>query len=766
MQININKDVTDVLKQINGHKHLFKGQFGLEKEMLRTMSDGKLATTKHPEVFGKKDYNKMITTDFSEQQLELITPPCESIQEAYNYMYDITSIVENSIDELLWPHSMPNILPAVEDIQYAKFETKKDSEYYRKYLSKKYGPTKQMISGIHFNFSFSEKYIKNLHKQINPDEDYADFKDHLYSKVGRIFLQHRFLFIYLFNNTNVFHETFNIDNKTPDVINKETSTLPNLLSTRTSEHGYTNLKNYIIDYSSFPSFRASIDKLIREGELIDKRELYDLMRYKSFDNEHIEYIEMRNLDLNLEDINGVDVKQMKFIHLFLTLASTMQDFEYSEAYQNETYANVKAINYGNHKEDILVKVSGEESTFVDYATDILDAMQEFAKMFEHPDEDIFQIVEEQRVRIVEKNPLCNDFYHKAIEKGFIQANLEIAEQRKKYFREHNYHSPAFSDLELSTQILIKEAIKQGIDFEILDRTGNFVEFTKNGNAQLVKQATKTQADEYASVLAMDNKAITKKILHRNGINVPLGEVYTSIDDAWDDFERHEHKSIVIKPNETNFGIGIHIVENNNNFDLYKEMVTESFNHDQKILIEEFIPGNEYRIFVINGKVAASLNRQPANVVGDGINSITNLVIEKNKHIWRGENYTKPLQKIKLGEVERLHLAASGLDFDFVPAHGEKVFLRENSNVSTGGDSVDFTKAMAPEYQQIAINAAKCFNAAICGVDMMIPDLTKYNDDYAIIELNWNPAIHMHRFPAIGEPQHIAPEIFELIFKDK
>lgn len=94
-----------------------------------------------------------------------------------------------------------------------------------------------------------------------------------------------------------------------------------------------------------------------------------------------------------------------------------------------------------------------------------------------------------------------------------------------------------------------------------------------------------------------------------------------------------------------------------------------------------------------------------------------------------------------------------------------VYLRENSNISTGGDSIDFTDELDASYKQIAVQAAKAVNATFCGVDMMIGDIYEEATDqnYSIIELNFNPAIHIHCYPYRGENRKANEKILDLLF---
>ena len=70
----------------------------------------------------------------------------------------------------------------------------------------------------------------------------------------------------------------------------------------------------------------------------------------------------------------------------------------------------------------------------------------------------------------------------------------------------------------------------------------------------------------------------------------------------------------------------------------------------------------------------------------------------------------------------MFLKQQGMDFNTVPKEREVVYLRENSNISTGGDSIDFTDDIDDSYKAIAVEAAKALNVKITGLDMMIQDI--------------------------------------------
>ena len=118
----------------------------------------------------------------------------------------------------------------------------------------------------------------------------------------------------------------------------------------------------------------------------------------------------------------------------------------------------------------------------------------------------------------------------------------------------------------------------------------------------------------------------------------------------------------------------------------------------------------------------------------------------------------------LGETEVAFLAADGMGPDGVPAAGRTVFLRKNSIISTGGDSIDWTDTMPAVYHRIAERATTALGAQIAGVDMIVADPAdaRPEADYSIIELNFNPALHIHDFPETGENRRVERPLLDLL----
>ncbi len=327
----------------------------------------------------------------------------------------------------------------------------------------------------------------------------------------------------------------------------------------------------------------------------------------------------------------------------------------------------------------------------------------------------------------------------------------------------HFQVAGFEDMELSTQIVIKEALNRGIEVKVLDRIANFFMLTKGAHREFIKEGTKTRLDSYISFLIMENKHVTKYILKKAGFSVPEGNYYHNYLAAVNDYDQYKGKKIVIKPLTTNFGIGINFIKKMGKA-IYQESLERAFNFDKGVIVEEYIEGDEYRFLTIGDTTVAVCKRIPANVIGDSCHTIQQLVEIKNRDPRRGDDYTTPLTKIRLGKIEKTVLKNQGYTFKSIPKTMKQVFLRENSNISTGGDSIDMTDQMPEFYKKIANEAALAVKAKICGVDMIIKNFSKAATDsnYAIIELNFNPAIHFHAFPYQGKPRNVASKLLNML----
>ena len=349
---------------------------------------------------------------------------------------------------------------------------------------------------------------------------------------------------------------------------------------------------------------------------------------------------------------------------------------------------------------------------------------------------------------------------KLIKKDFKED--EINQIIKKYMDEgHNarYCLQNHKKLVSESVVIIKDAISRGIDYEILNESKSIVLFKNKNKSEFVIEGNKTNRDSYIFPIITDDKYIAKQIMKENGLNVPNAILLKKNMDSNDIeliLKPFYNSKLVVKPRNTNYGTGITVFSKNATKSQILNAVKYAFNFDDNVLIEEYIKGMEYRFLVIDGKCLSVCHRRVASVVGDGKSTIKQLIEEKNKEPWHYLTATP----VKMDEPVVEFLKLQGYDYDTVLPENKRVFLRTNSNCSTGGESIDMTETMPEYFKQVAEKAAKSFNAKICGVDIIIEDLKKEN--YSIIEINDNPGYSINEWPYEGKGQKIGTAILKLL----
>ena len=339
---------------------------------------------------------------------------------------------------------------------------------------------------------------------------------------------------------------------------------------------------------------------------------------------------------------------------------------------------------------------------------------------------------------------------------------EIVKIAKVHLEEgynQRYKICRFDKLVAESVAIIKDAISQGIDYKILNEEKSVVEFSLNGKREFVIEGNKTDRDSYIFPIITDDKFIAKQIMKEASLNVPsaiLLEKDMDEEEIEGLVKRFFNTKLVVKPRNTNYGIGITVFSKPATKKQILNAIEYAFKFDTNVLIEEYAKGMEYRFLVIDGKCLSVAHRRIASVVGDGKSTIKELIDAKNKEPWHFLTGTP----VKMDEPVVEYLKLQNLTFKSVIEENKRVFLRTNSNCSTGGESVDYTYTMPAKFKKIAEKAARAFNAKICGVDIIIEDFEK--DDYSIIEINDNPGYSINEWPYEGEGEKIGLAILDLL----
>ena len=747
-----------LLLHVNARPFIDQARFGIEREGQRVDLAGNLAKTDHPAIFGDRSYHPYIQTDFSETQTEMITPVTDSIPELFQYLAAVYDVTARSIpkEEMIWPLSMPPALPEKDEaIIIAKLKNFEDV-LYRRYLAKEYGKRKQMVSGIHFNFEFGDELLRTLFSHQEEFQDFSEFKTELYLKTARNFMRYRWMITYLFGASPMSEKNYFLDESHPQ---------EPVRSIRNSALGYTNHPNVKVSYASMKQYLADIERMIEEGKLSEEKEFYTPLRFRGgkkvadLATTGVRYIELRNIDLNPYARLGINPEQVRFLQLFLMYMLWTEEKEDCDQWVAEGTTR-------NNK--VALEQPSDQTEFHQEGREILEGMKQMLVELDWLDS--LYLVEEALTQMDHpEQTLAAKLYQEAQLSSQQEVAVALGHQYYKESHERPYQLAGFREMELSTQIFMFDAIQKGVQVKVLDESDQFLRLQFQDHVEYVKNANMTSKDSYIVPLIMENKTVTKKVLKEAGFRVPGGAEFSSMEEAVKAYPRFAEQAFVIKPKSTNYGLGITIFKEGASLEDYQAGLAIAFREDSSVLVEEFMPGTEYRFFVINGEVQAIMLRVPANVIGDGIRTVKELVEEKNSDPLRGTNHRAPLELIQLGELEQLMLKEQGLTIESVPQANQIVYLRENSNISTGGDSIDMTDEFSEAYKKIAVSAVEALGAKISGIDLIIPDKeidpTTDKKAYGIIEANFNPAMHMHVYPFAGKGRRLTMNVLKLLYPE-
>ena len=299
---------------------------------------------------------------------------------------------------------------------------------------------------------------------------------------------------------------------------------------------------------------------------------------------------------------------------------------------------------------------------------------------------------------------------------------------------------------LSTVLLVEEAIKRGIKVNHINnnqREMSFLELSYKNHNEYIKGQNSSKTS-FPAFYATENKAIAKSFLARSDISVARGSLFHkgNIEESLS-FAKKTGYPIVVKPFDGCHGdlvfIGLDTEEK------YKKALERIFKKHKYALVEKEFKGKEFRFTASRRKVFAVMNREPANVVGDGVHNIKELIKIKNSDSMRGEKNDKPLTKIKIDNIVKQNLNEQKIDLSYILVKEQKIYLRKESNISAGGDSIDVTDRVHPELKKIAVRAVQAVpDLAYAGIDIMTNiDVSRKptKNSHIVIELNCSPGIY-------------------------
>ncbi len=310
----------------------------------------------------------------------------------------------------------------------------------------------------------------------------------------------------------------------------------------------------------------------------------------------------------------------------------------------------------------------------------------------------------------------------------------------------------------STACIVTAASDRGIPHIRLN-DGNLVQLGYGAAQRRIWTAESEFTSAIAEGIASD-KDLTKSLLSSCGVPVPEGRIVDSPEEAWE-AAQDIGLPVVVKPSDGNHGRGVTL-------DLRRREDIEAAYHvaypeGSDVIVERFIPGDEHRLLVVDGKVVAAARGEVVSITGNGRSTVSELIDSQiNSDPRRGYEEEYPLDLIDVAtdpkvqlELQRQELAA-----DSVPAAGQPIVVQRNGNVA-----VDCTDDVHPEVAYIAQLAARVVGLDIAGIDLVAQDISRPLQEQggAIVEVNAGPSLLMHLKPAVGAPRPVGQAIAEHLF---
>jgi len=317
-------------------------------------------------------------------------------------------------------------------------------------------------------------------------------------------------------------------------------------------------------------------------------------------------------------------------------------------------------------------------------------------------------------------------------------------------------------LGMSTQAIIDVARRRHIPWTRLNDR-NLVQLGWGIHGQRIR-ATVTSGTSLISAEMVRDKDEAAAALERAGVPTPTWRLATTVEEALAHARRIGYP-VVTKPVDGHHGRGVSL-------DLADDAaVGAAFelailaSRRRQAIIQRQVPGRDYRLLVIGGRLVACAERVPAGVVGDGRQTVGELVESENEDPRRGEGHARELTRLRIDERARALITAQGLSLDDVPASGRRIELARAANLSAGGTSIDRTDEVHPDVAAMAVLAARVVGLDVAGIDVITTDIGRSLQDTAgvIIEINAGPGFRMHTRPTVGRGRNVGGAVLDHLF---
>ncbi len=462
-----------------------QSRVGLEKETLRVSHEGKLAQTPHPVSLGSPLTHPHITTDFSEAMLEIVTPPSHDIAEVLRFLHDTQSFIYSQLDnEILWATSMPCVVAGETSIPLAQYGSSNSGTMktvYRRGLGHRYGRVMQVISGVHYNYSFAEDFWP-LFFEAAGKETNGNMQDAIaeaYFGLLRNLQRFGWLIPYLFGASPAVCMSFLQGKKTTlKSFNKTTYYEPYATSLRMGDIGYQNNKEsevgIVADYSSLKAYTKTLQCAIETpspayekfGLEVDgvfqqlnthilqiENEYYSTVRPKQITNRYempidalrsrgVQYVELRSLDVNAFHPLGIDEEQLYFLEVLMLFSICHESPMIDEIGRVEVDLNEMLVAHQGRDPSLKLLRNGTSLSIKEWGGELLQQMTGYAELLDNANNTTAYTAsikkQQQAIADPESTPsarMLNEMRER--DEGFYQYAMRMSQQHHQAFMQSN-----------------------------------------------------------------------------------------------------------------------------------------------------------------------------------------------------------------------------------------------------------------------------------------------------------------------------------------
>jgi len=350
------------------------------------------------------------------------------------------------------------------------------------------------------------------------------------------------------------------------------------------------------------------------------------------------------------------------------------------------------------------------------------------------------------VSVIHDNSIAIQLYEKL---GF-QRIPAFSIKRKNSINEHLY-VPTHSKPKLNpyAKIIVDEARSRGILIDIINDDFGLFKLTL-GSRSITCRESLSEMTTAVAMSKCDDKRLTKFLLEKEGIHVPLEKKHSNTKNDID-FMKKE-KRIVVKPARGEQGKGISVDIRNEEELIAAIKKAKEICSD--VILEKYIKGDDVRIIVINFQFVAAAVRKPPEIIGTGTHTINELIAKYNR---RRMAATGGESKIPKDDETLRCIKIKGYQYDSILENGRKLIVRKTANLHTGGTIHDITDKISNKIKHDAIHISQILDIPVTGLDFIIPDITK--DEYMFIEANERPGLANH------DPQPTAKKFIDFLFPE-